>query len=133
MLGISLRHVRRLIAAYRNEGARVLAHGNRGRKPANALDSRLRERVQELARSIYAGGNAQHFTELLAEREGITLSRSSVCRILLGAGIRSPRKRRPPRHRRRRERYPQEGMLVQIDGSLRNGCVFIDMKSTELG
>jgi len=117
LLSLSLRHVRRLLAAYRREGAVALAHGNRGRKPCHALNTSLKERVLELARSTYAGCNNQHFTELLAEREGVTLSRSSVRRILLGAGIRSPRKRRPPKHRRRRERYPGEGMLLQIDGS----------------
>ncbi len=117
VLDLSLRHIRRLLAAYRKEGAAALAHGNRGRKPPNALGSGLRKQVLELARSTYAGCNIQHFTELLGEREGIRLSRSSVRRILLGGGIRSPRKRRPPRHRSRRERYPQEGMLVQIDAS----------------
>ncbi len=62
VLTLSLRHVRRLLAAYRNEGAQALAHGNRGRKPGNALDEGLKERVVELARSTYAGGNNQHFT-----------------------------------------------------------------------
>jgi len=117
VLGFSLRHVRRLLAAYREEGAAALAHGNRGRKPHHALDDGLRRKVSELAESTYAGCNNQHLTELLAEREGIILSRSSVRRILLGAGIKSPRKRRAPKHRSRRERYPQEGMLLQIDGS----------------
>lgn len=116
-LDLSLRHVRRLLAAYREEGARALAHGNRGRKPHNALDEGVRRKVSELGGSTYAGCNNQHTTELLAEREGIILSRSSVRRILLGAGIRSPRKRRAPKHHSRRERYPQEGMLLQIDGS----------------
>lgn len=117
VLDLSLRHVRRLLAVYREEGAQALAHGNRGREPHNALDKGLRRRVSELAESTYAGCNNQHTTELLAEREGITLSRSSVRRILLGAGIRSPRKRRAPKHRSRRERYHKEGMLLQIDGS----------------
>jgi transposase len=117
VLGLSLRHVRRILAAYRKEGAAALAHGNRGRKPYHALDEELKRQVLELAQSTYAGCNNQHFTELLAEREGINLSRSTVRRILLGAGIRSPRKRRPPKHRSRRERYPREGMLLQIDGS----------------
>jgi len=117
LLDLSLRRVRRILAAYRKEGAAALAHGNRGRKPYNALDGNLRSRVLELARSTYAGCNTQHLSELLAEREDITLSRSSVRRILLDAGIRSPRKRRPPKHRSRRERYPQEGMLLQTDGS----------------
>jgi transposase len=117
LLGLSLRHVRRILAAYRKEGAAALAHGNRGRKPHHALNEGLRRQVLELARSTYAGCNNQHFTELLAEREGINLSRSTVRRILLSAGVRSPRKRRPPKHRSRRERYPKEGMLLQIDGS----------------
>jgi len=117
VLGLSLRHVRRLLAAYRKEGAAALAHGNRGRRPHHAVEDELKRRVQGLARGRYAGCNTQHFTELLGEREGMVLSRSSVRRILLGAGIGSPRKRRPPRHRRRRDRYPQEGMLLQIDGS----------------
>ena len=32
VLGLSLRHVRRILAAYRKEGAEALAHGNRGEK-----------------------------------------------------------------------------------------------------
>lgn len=70
-----------------------------------------------LASGRYRGCNQHHFTELLAEREGLVLSRSSVRRILVAAGLKSPRRRRPPQHRSRRERYPQEGMLLQIDGS----------------
>jgi transposase len=117
VLGLSLRHVRRILAAYRKEGAAGLAHGNRGRKPHNALNDELKKRVLHLAQSTYAGCNTQHFTELLAEREGITVSRSAVRLILLGAGLSSPRKRRPPKHRSRRERYPREGMLLQTDAS----------------
>jgi len=117
VLDLCLRHVRRLLAAYRKEGAAALAHGNRGRKPSHALGAGMKRQVLQLAQSTYAGCNNQHFTELLAEREGITLSRSSVRRILLEAGIGSPRRRRPPKHRSRRERYPQEGMLLQTDGS----------------
>ena len=33
-LGRSVRQVRRMLAAYRKEGAAALAHGNRGRTPA---------------------------------------------------------------------------------------------------
>ena len=117
VLDLSLRQVRRILAAYRKEGAQALAHGNRGRKPHNTLEEGLKERVVELARSTYSGCNVQHFTELLAERENIALSRSLVRLILLKAGLRSPRKRKPPKHRSRRERYPKEGMLLQIDGS----------------
>lgn len=117
LVGVSVRHVRRLLARYRQEGVAAMAHGNRGRPPAHAIDPAVQAQVIALARERYAGCNHQHLTELLAEREGIMLSRPSVWRTLTGAGIRSPRRRRPPKHRLRRERYAQEGMLLQIDGS----------------
>lgn len=117
VLGLSLRHTRRILAAYRKGGVAALAHGNRGMRPQHALDTALKGQVLELAKSKYAGCNHQHFTELMAEREGIVLSRSTVRRILLEEGIKSPKKRRPPKHRSRRERYSQRGMLLQIDGS----------------
>ncbi|MDP2726489.1 MAG: ISNCY family transposase, partial [Dehalococcoidia bacterium] len=102
---------------YRLEGAKALAHGNRGRKPHNALDEALKQRVAILAATTYAGCNTQHFTELIADKEKIALSRSTVRRTLRDAGIAGSRKRRAPRHRSRRERYPQEGQLLQLDGS----------------
>ena len=114
-LGRSERQVWRLLARYREEGAVALVHGNRGQAPAHALDEQVKERVVELAQGVYSGCNQQHLTEPLSEREGITLSRSSVRRIPREAGVVTPRRRRAPRHRSRRERAAQEGMLVQID------------------
>jgi len=74
-------------------------------------------RVIELATTTYRGFNQQHLTEMLAEHEGIDLSRSSVRRILGAAGVPAVRRRRPPRHRSRRDRYPREGLLLQLDAS----------------
>jgi len=120
ILGLSARQAWRIMAAYRREGAAALAHGNRGRRPANATSEETRQRVIGLAGTRYAGVNHTHLTELLAEREEITLSRSTVRNILASTGIASPRHRRPPQHRCRRERMPQEGVLLQIDGSYHN-------------
>lgn len=117
LMGISSRQLKRIIAVYRKEGAAGLAHGNRGKRPHNALDEELKMRVLGLAQEKYTGFNFQHFTDSLKNREGIDISRSTVRRILLKAGITSPKKRRSPKHRSRRERYPQEGMLLQIDAS----------------
>ena len=116
-LGLSVRHVRRILAAYRKEGAAALAHGNRGRTPAHALAPAVAGRVAELAGTAYAGMNDTHLAEVLAEEEGIALSRASVRRIRLAAGQERSRQRRPPAHRRRRERRAQEGMPLQLDAS----------------
>ena len=117
LLTLSERQVRRLLAAYRKEGAAALAHGNRGSKPVHNISKEVGRQVIELATTTYAGCNYQHLRDLLAERDGITLSRASVRRILLATGIGSPRTQRRRQHRRRRARYAQEGMLGQIDGS----------------
>ncbi len=117
VMGVSERHGWRILAAYRKEGAATLAHGNRGRVPANVTPQAIREQVVTLAKVRYSGVNHTHLAELLVEREGITISRSTRRRVLTEAGLSSPRRGRTPRHRYRRQRMPQEGMLLQLDGS----------------
>lgn len=117
VLGLSERHTWRILSEYRKDGAAALGHGNRNRLPPNATSPIVKARVIALACDRYQGVNHTHLTELLAKREFISLSRSTVRRFLVDAGIPSPRHRQLPRHRCRRERMPQEGMLVQIDGS----------------
>jgi len=117
LMSLSRRQERRLRHSFLCDGPAALVHGNRGRRPVHTLDPGLRSRVIALADGVYVGCNDQHLTELLAEREAIALSRSSVRRILRAAGRRSPQRRRAPRHRSRRERMPQAGMLLQVDGS----------------
>ena len=118
VLGVTERHAWRILAGYKARGVAAIAHGNRGRVPRNATPSVLQAQIVALARERYAGFNHTHLTELLTEREEIGLSRSTVRRILTAAGLPSHGHRQPRQHRCRRQRMPQEGMLVQIDGSL---------------
>ena len=75
VLGVSRRHARRLLAAYREHGAGAQAHGNRGCRPHNATLPAEAAAVVELATERYQGANHTHLTELLQKREGIDLSR----------------------------------------------------------
>ncbi|MCY4365164.1 MAG: ISNCY family transposase [Chloroflexi bacterium] len=117
VLGISERQVRRILAAYRREGAAALVHGNRGRQSRNTIPEETASAVVVLASGKYAGFNHSHLSEVLAEREGIHLSSQTVSRLLNRHGLSSASRHRPPKHRIRRERMPQEGMLLQIDQS----------------
>lgn len=117
LLGLSDRSIRRLTARFVSEGPAALVHRNTGRRPTNATDPAVAARVVAFAKDGYAGINDTHLSELLREREGIALSRASIQRILRGAGMASPRKRRAPRFRSRRARRAAEGMLLQLDGS----------------
>lgn len=116
LLELSVRQVRRILAAYRKEGPAALAHGNRGRKPKHAISEETRKRVVELTQTKYRDYNHQHLSEELGD-EGIAISRPSVRRILGAVGLKSPKTRRAAKHRNRRERFAQEGMLLQADGS----------------
>jgi hypothetical protein len=77
----------------------------------------MRDQIVELARGRYAGINDSHLAELLAEHEAIVISRPALRRLLRGAGLASPRRRRRPCHRSRRDRMPQAGLPLQVVGS----------------
>lgn len=117
VLGMSMRSVWRLKASFGEKGAAAFAHGNRGRPSPGRIGEEIRVQVKGLIGGPYAGCNDHHLAELLALREGIVLSRKTIERIRQEAGARAARSRRPAQHRRRRDRMPQEGMLLQVDGS----------------
>jgi transposase len=81
MLGLSLRHTRRLIAAYRKEGAAVLAHGDRGKRSPRRTPEVVERKMVALAKGQYHDYNTCHFTDELEERHGITVSSSTVRRV----------------------------------------------------
>jgi len=117
LLNLSERQVKRLKRNHEPANPSWVHHGNRGREPANAIPASIRQQVIELASGQYAGFNDSHLHEKLCQSEGLRLSRQSVRRILRQARIYSPQKRRPPKYRTRRERRPQEGVMLLVDAS----------------
>lgn len=117
LLQLSQRQVWRLKVRFEHDGPAGLVHANRGRASPRRLAEPVREQILALARGRYAGINDSHLAELLAEHEAIAISRAALRRLLRAAGIASPRRRRRPRHRSRRDRMPQAGLLLQVDGS----------------
>jgi transposase len=117
LLQLSQRQVWRLKVRFECDGPAGLIHANRGRASPRRLSDVVRDQIVELARGRYAGINDSHLAELLAEHEAIEISRPALRRLLRGVGLASPRRRRRPRHRSRRDRMPQAGLLLQVDGS----------------
>lgn len=118
LLGISERQCWRMLARYREKGAAGLVHGNRDRPSPRRLPTAAREEILTLAHGICRDYNDQHLSEVLQEEHGLQVSRASVRRIRRAAGLASPHKYRRRRGHQRRERYPQAGMLVQLDASM---------------
>jgi len=117
VLNLSERQIKRLKVGVKKDGEVFVIHKNRGRKPKHTIPGEIRDKIVFLARNKYKGVNYTHLAELLREHEGVTISQSSVSRILKAKGIKSPRKHRPPKPHRTRERKPQEGLLLQMDAS----------------
>lgn len=117
-LGLSQRHVRRLRKRLGEEGARAVMHGNRSKPSPHRLGEDIRVKVVTLGAGRYAACNDSHFQELLLRDEGILVSRATIQRLRRQAGQTPKQRHRPPRHRSRRDRRPQEGVLLQVDGSL---------------
>lgn len=118
VLGLSERQVKRIKKGVREQGEAFVIHKNKGQKPSHALTDEVQDLVVKHKKSEkYAKANFSHFQELLDEHESITLSKSSIYRILVSNGCTSPKKHSKVRHHKRRKRKPQRGMLVQIDAS----------------
>ncbi len=117
ILAVSERQCYRIKARVKEQGAKGVVHGNRGRPCQRKVKNKTVKRIVELARGKYHGFNDHHLTEKLKEQEKIELSREKVRRILRSEGISTPRKRRASKHRSRRERRQAEGMMLQVDGS----------------
>lgn len=114
-LKLSRRQFKRLRRAVRETGPRGVVHGNRGRPSTQRLVETVRERVIERLRGEVKL-NDHHIADLL-EDDGVTVSAASVRRIRRDLKLPPKRRRRAPKHRRRRDRAPQRGALVLIDGS----------------
>ena len=114
---LSTRQVKRIKKKVRLNGPVATVHGNRNRKPVNTTEGNVKDLVVELKTKKYTGTNFSHFAELLKEREGIDISQPTAHRILRGAGIASPRKKKKIRAHRYRKRKDCPGMLVQLDAS----------------
>jgi transposase len=121
LMEVSYRQAKRLYRRYREEGAGGLKHRSAGRASNRATTAKTRTRVLALVRGKYSGAIDVRFgptlaAEHLASEDGITVDHETLRRWLLAAGLWS-RARKRSRYRRRRERKPHCGELVQLDGS----------------
>lgn len=93
-LGISRRQIDRLIIKYKEKGKAGFVHGNRTRKPINALDKSISEDIILLYKNKYQDWNFNHFKDFLKKDENIDVSYDFIYKILSNAGILSPKARK---------------------------------------
>ena len=117
MLGVSERHVRRLLVAYRQQGASGLISKRRGQPSNNQITAKNKQKAVDLLHSQYADFGPTLACEKLAERHSLKLSVESVRKIMIAEGLWKTKKRRKAQVHQLRVRRACVGELIQIDGS----------------
>lgn len=116
ILGVTPRHIRRLRAAYQEQGIDGLYDRRRGQPSRRRAPFDLVEKVLCLYHEKYFDFNVKHFHEQLVGRHGLSCSYTWVKNLLQEAGYVKRRKGRGG-HRKRRERRPLFGQMLHLDGS----------------
>lgn len=117
ILGISERHVRRLLRAYRQDGERGLISKRRGKPSNNRMKSEVKQQVIDLLHSRYPDFGPTLAQEKLSEVHKLKLSDESVRQIMIKEELWKPRKVKQKAVHQMRPRRACIGELVQIDGS----------------
>jgi len=142
MLGVSERHIRRLLRGYRQHGDRGLISKRRGKRSNNYLDADVKQNAIDLLHSRYHDFGPTLAHEKLREVHELKLSVESVRQIMIVEKLWKPRKVNRKAIHQMRLRRACLGELVQIDGSPHawfedrgpacNLLVYIDDATSEL-
>jgi transposase len=143
ILGVSVRHIKRLLKNYRREGAQGLVSKRRGRASNNRLSEETYRKALGLLKSKYEGFGPTLACEKLVEVEGLQISKERLRQLMIAEDLWKPRKARKAVVHQMRARRACFGELVQIDGSPHDwfegrapACsllVFIDDATGKLG
>jgi transposase len=117
MLGISVRQVKRLYAAYRTDGAKGLVSQKRGKAGNHRLNEALVQEARDLIYARYRDFGPTLAHEKLVEQHGLKISDESVRKLMIAEGLWKPKRARQVAIHQMRERRACVGELVQIDGS----------------
>lgn len=115
ILGISVRQFQRLCRSYREDGAVGITSAKRGQPSNRQLAKKLRAEALQLVATHYADFGPTLACEKLAEVHDVHVSRETLRKWMVEAGLWLPRKLRP-RVQQPRRRRPCLGELIQIDG-----------------
>lgn len=118
-LKLSVRRIQQLKKAFRTHGASAMIHGNARKPSPRRTDPALVQEILQLRKDkTLSQSNFTHFRELLQSLYNISVSLSTLRRILVSHGFQSPKTRRS-KHvvHKTRERKPAFGIMLQADAS----------------
>ena len=117
-LGITERHVRRLLRALKRRGDKAVVHALRGLPSNRKIDANTeQEALAILRRPVYRGFGPTLASEYLAKKHDIEVSRETVRRWMMEAKLWRARKQHVEKIHEWRPRRSRFGELVQWDTS----------------
>ena len=117
-MGVSERHVRRLLKRMRKQADRVVIHGLRGKPSNRRLKAETRERmVAILSGEVYRGFGPTLASEYLDDQHGIQVGPEALRQVMTEAGLWRPKPRKAVRTHVWRERKARFGEMLQWDTS----------------
>jgi transposase len=117
-LGVSIRHVKRLLYALKKQGDRAVVHGLRGRPSNRKIEEKVeREAVKILSAPVYQGFGPTLATEYLGKKHGIEASKETVRQWMIRSKLWRGTKQRAKQVHAWRPRRSRLGELVQWDTS----------------
>lgn len=116
-LQVSTRHLRRLRAEFAKSGVSGLISQRRGKPSNNQLAPGVAQNVLQIVREHYADFGPTLASEMLLDRHGVAMSKETLRRLMIEAGLRVTRQHGQAPLHQPRERRACLGELVQLDGS----------------
>lgn len=118
-LGITERHVRRLLQALKRRGDEAVVHALRGLPSTRKADPEIQRQAMEiLSRPVYQGFGPTLAAEYLAGKHEIQVSRETLRHWMIAAKLWRARKQRVGEIHQWRQRRSRCGELVQWDTSI---------------
>ena len=117
-VGLSERWIRELVRRLRKVGDRAVVHGLAGRRSQRRIDSKTKGRAVRLYRSEYSDFGPTLAAEYLEERHGMEVSKETLRKWLIEAGMWKAEPRRVTKIHTWRPRRSCRGELLQWDTSI---------------
>lgn len=117
-LGVTARHVRRMLERLKKEGDKAVIHKLRGRKSLRQIGEKTREQIVKiLSEEVYRGFGPTLASEYLANKHGISIGREALRQIMMSAGLWRRHTQKVEQVHQWRTRRSCRGELVQWDTS----------------
>jgi len=117
-LGLSVRHVKRLLYGLKKRGDKAVVHGLRGKPSHRKIkQSTEQEAVRILSDPVYQGFGPTLACEYLRKKHGIEVSKETVRQWMMGAKLWEAKKEKVRQVHTWRPRRSRFGELVQWDTS----------------